>query len=147
MASPDGVWLVDFADPYPGEPAFHRPALLLGPAREFGDGLPFVIVAPLTTVDRRLSFHVELEADLGNGLTETSYVQCELLRSISRKRLRRSMGMISLAQSASVASVVRLLLGYDSLMNERPTFDGLLHLGLNSDPSVRRSAAPGSVRR
>ncbi len=42
MASVDDLWLVDFGEPYPGEPGSYRPALVLGPgfalelADEFG---------------------------------------------------------------------------------------------------------------
>lgn len=52
MASVDDLRLVDFGEPYPGEPAAHRPALVLGPPDTFGPGFPFVIVAPLTTRHR-----------------------------------------------------------------------------------------------
>jgi mRNA interferase MazF len=112
MASPDEIWLVDFGDPFPGEPAHHRPALVLGPSRLFGDNLPFVIVAPLTTTRRGISFHVEIEPDSANRLDDVSYVQCELIRSISSKRLRSRLGMVTLANSGSVETVVKRLLGY-----------------------------------
>jgi mRNA-degrading endonuclease toxin of MazEF toxin-antitoxin module len=49
MASIDEVLLVDVGDPFPGEPAHHRPALILGPLESFGPDFPFVIVCPLTT--------------------------------------------------------------------------------------------------
>ena len=66
MASVDDLWLVDFGDPYPGEPAAHRPAL--GPPDTFGADFPFVIVASLTTVPRGLSLHVEIDpGDLKAG--------------------------------------------------------------------------------
>lgn len=110
MASPDEVWIVDFGDPYPGEPANHRPALVVGPSRLFGDNLPFVIVAPITTTNRQLSFHIELEADVASGLDEVSYVQCELVRSISKRRLRNRIGSVSLSQSQQCATVMRRLL-------------------------------------
>ena len=44
MASIDDLWLVDFGEPYPGEPAAHRPALVIGPPETFGPAFPFVIV-------------------------------------------------------------------------------------------------------
>ncbi len=85
--SPDEIWLTDFGEPFPGEPAHRRPALLIGPSKLFGDNLPFVIVAPLTTTDRGLSFQVPIEPDHLNRLDEQSFIQCELLRSIGRRRL------------------------------------------------------------
>jgi mRNA interferase MazF len=112
MASIDDLWLVDFGDPFPGEPAYHRPALLLGPPATFGPDFPFVIVAPVTTTQRGLSIHVEVEPTMDNGLADTSYVQCELLRSINRKRLVHQLGVVDRATSEQVDDVVRNLLSH-----------------------------------
>lgn len=110
MASADEIWLVDFGDPYPGAPAHHRPALALGPPGTLGEALPFVIVAPLTTTRRGLSFHVEID-DPATGLGEVSYVQCELIRSINRRRLVHRIGILGPDERAEVDRVVRILLG------------------------------------
>jgi mRNA interferase MazF len=112
MASIDDLWLVDFGEPYPGEPSAHRPALVLGPPDTFGPGFPFVIVTPLTTTRRELSLHIELEPTNENGLDDTSYIQCELLRSINRRRLVHQLGTIDANTSLRVASVVKTLLNY-----------------------------------
>lgn len=112
MASVDELWLVDFGTPYPGEPASFRPALVLGPPDTFGPAFPFVIVAPLTTTPRGLSLHVELDPTPANGLDETSYVQCELLRSINRKRLVQRLGAIEPDESGRVAFIVKTLLDH-----------------------------------
>lgn len=112
MASVDELWLVDFGEPYPGEPAAHRPALLLGPPDTFGTGFPFVIVAPLTTKHRGLSLHIELEAGPHTGLDELSYIQCELIRSINRARLIHRLGAVDAQTSSRVAEVVKTLLNY-----------------------------------
>lgn len=111
MASVDELWLVDFGEPFPGEPARHRPALVLGPAASFGPDLPFSIVAPLTTTDRGLSLHVEVEADRASGLDQVSYVQCELVRSIARRRLVHRLGAVGPEVHHAVRYVVRALLG------------------------------------
>ncbi|HSM45151.1 MAG TPA: type II toxin-antitoxin system PemK/MazF family toxin [Acidimicrobiia bacterium] len=112
MASIDDLWLVDFGEPYPGEPAAHRPALVLGPPDTFGPVFPFVIVTPLTTTRRGLSLHIEMEPTSENGLDETSYIQCELLRSINQRRLVHRLGTINADISRRVASVVKTLLNY-----------------------------------
>ncbi|MEL7209893.1 MAG: type II toxin-antitoxin system PemK/MazF family toxin [Actinomycetota bacterium] len=112
MASPEDLWLVDFGEPYPGEPAAHRPALVIGPSQTFGPDFPFVIVAPLTTSHRGLSLHVEVDPTGANGLDEVSYVQCELLRSINRTRLIHHLGYVDEMTSRAVKSVVRTLLNY-----------------------------------
>ncbi len=112
MASVDDLWLVDFGDPYPGEPAAHRPALILGPPDTFGPGFPFVIVVPLTTVRRGLSLHVEVEASADSGLDAVSYIQCELIRSINRNRLVHRLGAIGPDISNQVSAVIKTLLNH-----------------------------------
>ncbi|MCP4304592.1 MAG: type II toxin-antitoxin system PemK/MazF family toxin [bacterium] len=112
MASVDDLWLVDFGEPYPGEPAAHRPAMILGPPDTFGPGFPFVIVAPLTSSRRGLSLHVEVEATNDTGLDTASYVQCELIRSINRNRLVHRLGAVSPDISNQVATVTKTLLNH-----------------------------------
>lgn len=112
MASVDDLWLVDFGDPYPGEPADRRPALVIGPPDSFGPAFPFVIVTPLTTTRRGLSLHIEVEATADTGLDESSYIQCELIRSINRKRLIHRLGAVDASVGSQVAAVVKTLLNY-----------------------------------
>jgi mRNA interferase MazF len=110
MASPAEVWLTDFGDPYPGEPSSVRLALILGPGHIFDDRLPFLMVAPLTTTRRGIALHIEIEPSLENGLDETSYVQCELLRSINRRRFLTRLGRLDADNFRAVMSVVQSLL-------------------------------------
>ena len=112
MASVDDLWLVDFGQPYPGEPASYRPALILGPPDTFGPGFPFVIVAPLTTTRRELSLHIEVEAALETGLDTTSYVQCELIRSINSGRLVHRLGTVGPETTNQVTTVIKTLLSH-----------------------------------
>ena len=112
MARVDEIWLVDFGSPYPGEPAHHRPALVVGPPDVFGSDFPIVVVVPLTTTWRGLSLHVEVEATQDTGLAETSYVQCELVRSVNRIRLVRGLGVVDIEGSVRVTDVLRMLLGH-----------------------------------
>jgi mRNA interferase MazF len=112
MASVDDLWLVDFGDPHPGEPAAHRPALILGPPDTFGSGFPFVIVVPLTTARRGLSLHIEVEPSADTGLDTTSYIQCELIRSINRNRLVRPLGAVGPDVSNQVSAVIKTLLNH-----------------------------------
>jgi mRNA interferase MazF len=112
MASVDDLWLVDFGDPYPGEPAAHRRALVRGPPDTFGPIFPFVVAIPLTTTRCGLSLHVEVEAGADSGLDETSYVQCELIRSINPSRLVHRLGVVDSDVGAQVAAVIKTLLNY-----------------------------------
>jgi mRNA interferase MazF len=110
MARPDDLWLVDFGDPFPGEPAHHRPAVVVGPPDTFGRGFPFAIVCPLTTSDRGLSMHVEVAPGRSTGLDQVSFVQCELVRSVNARRLVHRLGAIDLATADHIAAVLRTLL-------------------------------------
>lgn len=112
MVSVDELWLVDFGEPQPGEPASRRPALVLGPPDTFGTAIPFVIVAPLTTSRRGLSLHVAVPADAGSGLDETSFVQCELIRSANRTRLVRRLGAVDTLVGEQVSDVLKTLLNH-----------------------------------
>lgn len=112
MASIDELWLVDFGEPFPGEPAFQRPALVLGPPDTFGQDMPFIFVCPLTTKYRGLSLHIEVEGDDTSGLSNLSYIQCELLRSVSRRRLVHQIGAVDPSTSRRVTEVVKVLLNH-----------------------------------
>jgi mRNA interferase MazF len=112
MASVDDVWVVDFGQPFPAEPAFHRPAVVVGPPRTFGADFPVVFVCPLTTKRRGLSLHVEVVPTAHNGLTEVSYVQCELMRSVGRRRLIERLGSLEPALAAEVTSILKTLLDH-----------------------------------
>lgn len=112
MASPDDLWLIDFGEPFPGEPAHHRPALVVGPPDQFGPAFPFVIVCPLTSARRELSLHVEVEPTAATGLDQPSYIQCELLRSISTRQLIHRLGAVDLATSSLVHDRLRILLDH-----------------------------------
>ena len=112
MASIDEIWLTDFGEPHPNEPAARRPALVLGPPDIFGSDFPIAIVAPLTTTHRGLDLHVEVPASALTGLHETSYVQCELLRSVYANRLIRPLGAIEVDTSWQVSEIVRTLLNH-----------------------------------
>ncbi len=110
--SPDEIWLTDFGDPFPGEPAFHRPALVVGPSRLFPETMPFVFVVPLTTTRRNLSVHVEIEPLAATGLHEVSYAQCEWVRSINRRRLVDRLGIADPTTTRQVAAILATLFGF-----------------------------------
>lgn len=112
MASPGDLWLIDFGDPFPGEPASRRPALIVGPAGIFGPDFPVSLVVPLTTTRRGLSIHVEVGADPATGLHTTSYAQCEQIRSVGKRRLIHHLGAVDAATWHRVDTVLRTLLGH-----------------------------------
>jgi len=69
-------------------------------------------VLPTTTSRRGLSLHVEVEPDHVNGLDVTSYVQCELIRSVNRRRLIHRVGMVDATTSDAVSLILRTLLNH-----------------------------------
>ena len=73
---------------------------------------PFIVVVPLTTTHRGLPFHIEVEATGHNGLSETSFVQCELIRSVNRNRLIHRLGILEPDLCHQVAAVIKTLLNY-----------------------------------
>lgn len=112
MAATGDLWIVDFGDPYPSEPGLFRPALIVGPIPKLGPRFPNVFVVPLTTTFRGLDFHIEFETSKANGLSATSYAQCELLRSVSKIRLVNQIGVAELEPSLAVDRMVRYFLGW-----------------------------------
>jgi mRNA interferase MazF len=71
-----------------------------------------VTVVPLTTARRGLSLHVEVEAEADTGLDTTSYIQCELIRSINRNRLVHRLGAVGPDISNQISTVIKTLLNY-----------------------------------
>ncbi len=55
---------------------------------------------------------MEIEALPESGLYETSFVQCELIRSINNNRLMHRLGTIDVGSSQRVSAIVRTLLNY-----------------------------------
>ena len=94
MASISALRRVDFGESYPAEPSSVRPALVVGPPDTFGPSFPIVFVMPLTTTRRLVASHVEVEASEITGLEDTSYIQCEMLRSVNGQRLVHRLGAV-----------------------------------------------------
>ena len=104
------VWLTDFNPSRGHEQSGRRPALVVsvdlfnhGPA-----GL--VIVVPITSKAKAVPFHVVVEPPEA-GLTQTSYVKCEDVRSVSRERLLDRWGEVSEATMNAVEDRLRILMG------------------------------------
>ncbi|HLJ57953.1 MAG TPA: type II toxin-antitoxin system PemK/MazF family toxin, partial [Chthonomonadaceae bacterium] len=104
------VWMLNF-DPTVGhEQGGTRPAVVvsddtfnLGPA-----GL--VIVLPVTSRSKRIRTHVEVVPPEG-GLTLTSYIKCEDIRSVSKQRLVDRLGSVSPLTLAEAEDRLRILIG------------------------------------
>ncbi len=104
------VWLADL-DPVVGRgQATARPVLVLSPSR-FNRG-SMVVAAPLTRTDRGTPIRVRVEPPEG-GLRTTSFVMCEQLRALSRRRLLAPWGAVEPATMRAVGARLRRLLPDD----------------------------------
>ncbi|MFN2468071.1 MAG: type II toxin-antitoxin system PemK/MazF family toxin [Gaiellaceae bacterium] len=67
------------------------------------------IVLPVTSVDKRIAFHVGVEPPEG-GLRSRSFIKPEDIRSISAGRLRERLGRVSAQTLEAVEARLRVLL-------------------------------------
>lgn len=88
------IWLTDFGDPYPGEPAYRHPALILARPLGFPQKTPTVVLIPITTSYRDMPTHIEIDPTPETGLDEPSYAQCELLGAAAVSRLLHRLGEV-----------------------------------------------------
>jgi mRNA interferase MazF len=109
MAARGEIWVVDL-DPTEGrEQRGTRPALVVS-TNEFNNGpAQLAVVVPLTTRDRGIPMHVQIDPPEG-GVRETSFVMCEMIRSVSTNRLARRWGAVDDRTVARVEDRIRILL-------------------------------------
>jgi mRNA interferase MazF len=98
-------------DPTVGhEQAGARPALILS-VDIFNEGPAELVVAiPLTRTQKKVRWHVPVVPPEG-GLVAESFIQCENVRSVSKRRIKRLRGRISESTLQQVEDRVRILLG------------------------------------
>jgi mRNA interferase MazF len=109
-ASRGEIWLVGL-DPTKGrEQAGMRPALVVSVDIFNHGAAELVVVIPITSKAKGIPLHVEVTPPEG-GLTMTSFVKCEDLRSISTSRLVRRLGKVSSPVIDNVEDRLRILLG------------------------------------
>ena len=104
------VWDI-IPDPVIGhEQAGTRPAQIVS-VDLFNEGpAELVVVAPLTRTARKVRWHVPVSPPEG-GLVAESYLQCESLRSVSKRRLKRRRGRVSEVTLEQVEDRLRILMG------------------------------------
>jgi mRNA-degrading endonuclease toxin of MazEF toxin-antitoxin module len=101
-----GLWLIDFGEPVASQPGNVRPAMVVSSDAFHETGFQVRFVVPGTTVRRPWSTRVELEPAAGNGLGDTTYLQCDQLRSAGVHRLVRKLGVVD----ADTANRVRWIM-------------------------------------
>ncbi|MCL6476866.1 MAG: type II toxin-antitoxin system PemK/MazF family toxin [Peptococcaceae bacterium] len=104
------IWLVDLNPVRGCEQAGKRPALVISVDLFNRGPADLVVVLPITTRDKGIPFHVEVSPPEG-GLKEKSFIKCEDVRSIAKKRLLVRWGTVSFTTMAGVEDRIRILLG------------------------------------
>ena len=104
------VWEINLDLGLGHEQAGSRPVLILSVDR-FNEGpAELVVVAPISRTARKVRWHVPVSPPEG-GLVAESYIQCESLRSVSKRRLKRRRGRVSDATLEQVEDRLRILMG------------------------------------
>jgi len=68
-----------------------------------------VVLAPLTTREKGIPFHVEIRPPEG-GLKKRSFIKCEDVRSVAKERLSERLGTVSPGTLSEVEDRLRILL-------------------------------------
>lgn len=94
------VWLVD---------PKKRPALVVS-ADEFNNcPAELVMVLPITSTDTGIPSHIRVDAPEG-GVKKKSFIKCDQIRTISKKRLIKRWGRVSDDAMQKVGRALRYLL-------------------------------------
>jgi mRNA interferase MazF len=104
------VWLADLSPTRGREQAGRRPVVVLS-VDEFNAGpADLIIVAPVTGTIRGIPSHIVIDPPEG-GLSQTSAVLCEAVRSISKTRLINAWGRLDTPSLEKVEDCLRILIG------------------------------------
>jgi mRNA interferase MazF len=103
------VWKLDLSPARGHEQAGERPGLVLSVDKFNAGPAGLVIVAPLTTVDKRQPLHVRIEPPEG-GVRRASFIKAEDVRSVSSGRLVERWGSVEPKTLRAVAARVGLLI-------------------------------------
>lgn len=104
------LWLIDLGTPLGHEQGFNRPAVVVSHDGLNRSAADLVIVVPVTRTRRTLPGHVEIEAAVGSGLSDTSYAQAEQVRAVTTNRLVRRLGAVDAVTLTKVEQALRRML-------------------------------------
>lgn len=103
------IWLIDLNPVRGREQAGVRPGLVVSTDLFNHSPADLVILAPLTTRKKGIRSHVPIKPPEG-GLDRASYIKCEDIRSVSKDRLIKRLGVVSPPTVAEVEDRLRILL-------------------------------------
>lgn len=105
------IWLLDWSPSRGSEQSGFRPALIIQTdAANRNPGYPNTIVLAISTKGKPVPFHVAIQPEKKNGLTEISYVKCEQILTVAKERLVKKLGSIDEKIIGQVVQAVRLVL-------------------------------------
>ena len=88
------VWLVDFSPKVGQEIEKRRPAIVVN--HDSMGALQLKIVVPVTDASHSIrDWHIPLNPTKGNGLSKKSVADCFQIKSISKERFVKRIGMLS----------------------------------------------------
>jgi mRNA interferase MazF len=104
------IWQVDLNPTVERGTNKVRPALVLSVNALNHGPAELVIVAPVSTVDKRIPTHVRIPAGEG-GQTEIGFIKCEEMQSVSTARFVRKRGTAHPAAVERALGIIKILLG------------------------------------
>ncbi len=88
------VWLVDFAPKIGQEIDKKRPAVIVN--HDSMGVLQLKVVVPITDAGKVIKdWHIELSSNIGNGLSKNSSADCFQVKSLSKERFVKRLGILS----------------------------------------------------
>src|SRR5438128_692568 len=103
------IWLVDLNPIRGREQSGQRPAVVISVDLFNSGPADLIVVLPITSHAKGIPFHVQLNPPEG-GVTRTSFIKCEDVRSISKERLIRRFGSVAAKTLDAVEDRLRILL-------------------------------------
>jgi mRNA interferase MazF len=105
------IWRADFEQVKGHEQGRTRPALIISNDTINQSPANMVTVVPITTKERKLRSYLRIDPPNG-GVTQTSYIICDQVRTISRERLGKKYGALSRTVLAEVETRLKFLLDF-----------------------------------
>ena len=103
------IWLANLSPTKGREQAGMRPVLIMS-SDYFNQGFAEIVFAvPITSKSKNIRSHISVFPPEG-GLTMTSFIMCEAMRSISKERLEKHLGSVSSATLHEVEDTLKILL-------------------------------------
>lgn len=105
------IWLAKLNPTLGREQAGIRPVLIIS-NNYFNRGFAQLVYAiPITSKDKNIRSHLEIMPPEG-GLKMSSYIVCEAMRSISKQRMIKRLGIVSAETIEDVQEMLEILLDF-----------------------------------